>query len=158
MWGRLKELATATVGDRLQGMTPTAIAESLKELSDHTLASAVGKAHDLIREFNDTLPTIKALGLSVRDVSFKMGLPPELAATLTGSVEALDEARLSELAARHRDNKAVAAMVEALRAAASFKAQLGNLGFTGVRMDVRLGLLPSVQVGLLNRPDFAQVQ
>jgi hypothetical protein len=67
--------------------------------------AAIEKAHQLLRDFNETLPTLKALGLSVSDMSFK--------------------------------------------------SQLNGLGFAGIRMDVRLGLCPSVQIGLLTSSAIA---
>ena len=54
--------------------------DTLKEALAH--GAAIEKAQQLLRDFNETVPTLKALGLSVSDMSFKMGIPPEIAATL----------------------------------------------------------------------------
>ena len=95
--------------------------DKLKEVSAGAVAD---KAGDMIRDFNDAIPTIKALGLSVSDMSFKMGIPPEIGATFTGSVEALDQAKIKELIERHADKKLITALLETLRTASNLKDQL----------------------------------
>ena len=115
----------------------------------------VEKVQEMIREFNDTIPTIKALGLSVSNISFKMGIPPEIGATFTGSVEALDQQKIKDLIERHRENKTFISILEALRTASNFKDQLSELGFRGIKVDVKLGILPHVEVGLLTKTDSA---
>jgi hypothetical protein len=107
------------------------------------------KTADAIREFNDTIPTIRALGLTVTDIALKMGVPPEISARFTGSVAALDQGRIKDLAAKHQGNRTIEVILEALRTTANFKDQLTQVGFRGVNVDVKLGLLPSVDVGLI---------
>ena len=118
-------------------------------------APTIEKAEQMLRSFNETIPTLKALGLAVSDMSFKMGIPPEIAATLVGSVESLDTTAITAVKERHRDNQAVAVILEALILASNFKSQLSSLGFAGIRLDVRLGIFPSVQVGLLTSVGLA---
>jgi hypothetical protein len=89
------------------------------KIKDVVAGAAGEKAVEMIREFNDTIPTIKGLGLSVSNLSFKMGLPPEIGATFTGSVEALDQQTIKGLLERHRENKTITAILEALRAVLS---------------------------------------
>lgn len=119
-------------------------------------APAIEKAEQMLRAFNETIPTLKALGLAVSDMSFKMGIPPEIAATLVGAVEALDPVTIKDVKERHRDNQVVAMILEALILAANFKSQLSGLGFAGIKVDVRLGIFPSVQVGLLTAVGVAR--
>jgi len=109
-----------------------------------------GQVDEVLRQLNEALPMMETLGLSVDDMSIKMGVPPEFAASIIGSIEALDEHRLGELAKAAGENKLVASMVEALRTAAMFKEKLKKVAFKGVKLDVKLGLLPSIHVGLLN--------
>jgi hypothetical protein len=58
------------------------------------VAGAVDKTNEIVRELNETLLILKALGISVRDVSFAMGVPPEIKARLIGSVDALDQHKI----------------------------------------------------------------
>lgn len=142
--------------DRFKDMvTSGAALDTLKEAL--TPGAAIEKAHQVLRDFNETLPTLKALGLSVSDMSFKMGIPPEIAASLVGSIDTLDGGALKGVKDRHKDNQVVTLMLEALILASAFKNQLNGLGFAGIRMDVKLGLFPSVQVSLLTSPAVAVV-
>lgn len=111
---------------------------------------AAGQVDEVLRQLNEALPMLETLGLSVDDMAIKMGLPPEFSASIIGSIEALDEKRLGELAKSAGENKLVASLIEALRTAAVFKEKLKKIAFTGVKLDVKLGLLPSIHVGLLN--------
>jgi len=110
---------------------------------------AAGQVDELVRQLNEALPKLQAVGFSVEDVSIKMAVPPEFAARIIGKVEALDEARLGEMAKAAGDNKLLASLFEALKTAAGFKKKIAVV-FKGVKLDVKLGLLPSIHVALLN--------
>jgi hypothetical protein len=113
---------------------------------------AISKGQQVLREFNDLIPTLRTLGLGFSDVSVKLGLPPEISATLTGSVEVLDREAIRELIDKHRENKTLTVILEALVTASNFKGQLTDLGFRGLALHVRLGIFPSVKLGLLPMP------
>jgi len=113
---------------------------------------AVEKGQQVLKEFNELVPTLRALGLGLSDVSLKLGLPPEISASLTGSIEALDRDTIKELIEHHRGNQSVTIILEALITASNFKEQLVDLGFKGMKLDVRLGMFPSVKLGLLPAP------
>jgi hypothetical protein len=110
---------------------------------------AVQKGQQVLREFNELVPTLHGLGLGLSDVSLKLGLPPEISASLTGSVDALDADTIKELIERHRGNQTVTVVLEGLHTASNFRQELVNLGFRGLKLDVRLGMFPSVKLGLL---------
>jgi len=57
-------------------------------------------------------------------------MPPEVSASLVGSVDALDHDVIKELIARNME----------------------GLGFRGLKLDVRLGMFTSVKLGLLPAP------
>ncbi len=120
------------------------------KLKDGLINQSAAKAQEILRDFNDAIPKIKALGLSVENVGVKMGVPPEITARLVGSAAALDADEIGKMASASAENRLLAAVLEALRTAASVKDHLQQLGFKGLRVDIKLGLLPSVEVGLLN--------
>jgi hypothetical protein len=136
MLGKFKDIVTS--GAALEGLKDA-----------FAPAAAVEKAQAWLHEFNETVPTLKALGLSVTDMSFRMGIPPEITASLAGAIDALDEEAIGAVRDRHKDNRVVGLILDALILAAGFKTQLHGLGFAGIKVDVTLGLLPGVQVGLL---------
>ena len=111
--------------------------------------SAGGLAGKFLDEFNEALPTVHALGLNVRDLHVGMGLPPEIAAKLTGSVDAMDVAKIKDLAEKNRDKSALVALLKTLEAAYNIKDQLRDLHFQGVEIDFTLGLSPKINVGFV---------
>jgi hypothetical protein len=113
---------------------------------------AITKGQQVLREFNDLIPTLRTLGLGFSDVSVKLGLPPEISATLTGSVDVLDRDSIRELIDKNNQNKTLTVILEALVTASNFKEQLTDLGFRGLALHVRLGMFPSVKLGLLPVP------
>jgi hypothetical protein len=76
-------------------------------------------------------------------------MPPEISAALTGSVDALEHDLIKELIASHQNNQTVKIVLEGLLTASNFRGQLVDLGFRGLKLDVRLGMFPSVKLGLL---------
>jgi hypothetical protein len=123
----------------------------LDKFKEGAAGAAAQKAQELLREFNDTIPTLKALGLSVSNISFGMGLVPEIGATFIGSVDALEQDKIRDLMERHRDKKTLMAILEVLRTVGNFKEQLSELPVTGIKVDVTLGIPPKLGVGLLTR-------
>ena len=113
---------------------------------------AITKGQQVLREFNDLVPALRTLGLGFSDVSVKLGLPPEISATLTGSVDVLNRESIRALIDKHKENKTLAVILEALVTASNFKEQLKDLGFRGLALHVRLGVFPSVKLGLLPVP------
>jgi hypothetical protein len=121
-------------------------------IKSRAAAMAVAKGQHVLREFNEVVPTLRGLGLGLTAVSLKLGMPPEISATLTGSVDALDAGVIRELITEHKDNRTVTILLEGLVTASHFKEQLTDLGFRGLNLHLRLGMFPSVKVGLLPAP------
>jgi hypothetical protein len=123
--------------------------KSLKESAAGLVETGLEKVRDALREFNDAVPTLKALGLSVTHTSFGLGAVPEIQATFTGSVDALDREKIGQLLAQGQLNKTTSTILEALKTASMLKDELSGLGFRGLRLQLTLGLLPKVEIGLL---------
>ncbi|HTI41598.1 MAG TPA: hypothetical protein VL693_07210 [Vicinamibacterales bacterium] len=121
----------------------------LQLLKSQAAKIAVDKGQRVLAEFNELVPTLRGLGLGISDVSVKLGMPPEISAALTGSVDALEHDLIKELIASHQNNQTVKIVLEGLLTASNFRGQLVDLGFRGLKLDVRLGMFPSVKLGLL---------
>ena len=124
------------------------------------LKDLVGKAQELtgsasevagkfLDEFNEALPAMRALGLTVRDLHVAMGLLPEIGAKLIGSVDTINVAKINELIDKEKEKKTLVAVLKTLQAAYNVKDQLGDLGLKGVEIDMTLGLPPKIQVGFV---------
>jgi hypothetical protein len=132
----------------------TAGADILKEVVS---GAAVTKTEEMLHEFNEGIRITKALGLTVSHVNFKMGLPPEVGATFTGLIDALEQGKLKDLIDKNKQNKLVTLLLEALVTVSSLKDQLHELDFWGVKMEVRLGVSPHIEVGLLTKGETAAI-
>ena len=124
------------------------------------LKDLVGKAQELtgsasevagkfLDEFNEALPAMRALGLTVRDLHVGMGLIPEIGAKLIGSVDTINVAKINELIDKEKEKKTLVAVLKTLQAAYNVKDQLGDLGLKGVEIDMTLGLPPKINVSFV---------
>jgi hypothetical protein len=111
-----------------------------------TAADAVGK---LLDEFNEALPTMRALGFTVKDMRMGMGLIPEIGAKLVASTDTIDPARIKELIEKHPENKTLVAALKGLQTAYNLKQSVGNVPFKGVEVDMSLGLPPHIGIAFL---------
>ena len=102
----------------------------MKGLMDKTRAlteSATGLAGTLLDDFNQALPTVHALGLTVRDLNVALAVPPEVGAKLIGAVEDINTAKLAELVEAHPDKKTLLLVLKGLQTAYHLKDQLHDL-------------------------------
>ena len=127
--------------------------KDLKEAATAAVGTGIEKAQGIMREFNESVPILQALSLSVRNTSFGMGIVPEIRATLVGSIDALDCDKIGELLKENQKNQTATFILEALRTASRLKDQLSVLKFRGVKVDLKLGIPPNVEVALLSETD-----
>jgi hypothetical protein len=123
--------------------------DMLKKVPPGTASMAVEKVHQLVGDFNDAIPKIKGLGLSVSNFRMGMSIIPDIGARLTGSIEALDAGKIKELIESHQDNKVLISILEALRTASNFKKLLSELLCKEVQVDLNLSLPPKIAVNFL---------
>jgi hypothetical protein len=124
-----------------------------KDLMDKTkeLAGTATQAADkFVDEFNEALPTMRALGFTLKDLRVGMGLVPEIGAKLIASTDTVDAKKIKELIEKHPENKTLVAALKALQAAYNIKQEIGDFPFKGVEIDITLGLPPHVGVGFLS--------
>lgn len=112
--------------------------------------AATEAAGKVVDEFNETLPTMRALGFTIKDLRAGMGLVPEIAAKLIASTDTIDVKKVKELIEKHPENKILVGMLKALQAAYNIKQQIPDLPLKGVEIDVKLGLPPHFGVGFVN--------
>jgi hypothetical protein len=115
---------------------------TVKGLVD-SASDGVGK---LLDEFNDALPTMRALGFTVTSFRLNMALPPELLLNLVGSVNTVNPARIKEMIQKNAEKRLLITVLKALEAAYHVKEQLGDAAFAAVHLDITLGLSPKIAV------------
>ena len=115
-----------------------------------TVKSLVDTASDgvskLLDEFNEALPTMRALGFTVTSFRLNMALPPELRLTMVASVNTINVARIKEMIQKNAEKKLLVTVLKALEAAYHVKEQLGDATFAVIHMDITLGLSPKIAV------------
>jgi len=117
-----------------------------KDLAD----AATDAASNVVDEFNEALPTIRALGFTIKDLRVGAGLLPEIGAKLVASTDTIDVAKIHELIQKHPDNKTLVAALKALELAFNVRRQIGDFPFKGVELDVTLGLPPHIGVAFVS--------
>jgi predicted regulator of amino acid metabolism with ACT domain len=113
--------------------------------------SASDAVSKLLDEFNAALPTIKALGFSVEDIQVGMGLLPEVKATLIAAADNVDVKDLDGMIEKKSEQKTLVVVLKALQAAYNVREQLGDLGLSGVEIDLTLGFPPKVSIGFMRK-------
>ena len=118
--------------------------------------AATGAAEKLVDEFNQALPTMRALGFTVKDLKVGMGLVPEIEAKLVASADAVDPTKIKELMDKNPDNRALAAALKALLSAYNLKKMVASIPFKGVELDMKLGIPPHVGIGFVSEAPAEQ--
>jgi hypothetical protein len=118
-------------------------------------AVATEAASNVVDEFNEALPTIRALGFTVKDLRVGMGLVPEIGAKLIASADTIDVKKIKELIEKHPENKTLISALKGLELAYNVRQQFGELPLKGVEIDVTLGLPPHVGVAFVGSPSAA---
>ena len=122
-----------------------AMFDKLKEKAGEVAGAALETGNQAVHDFNEAVPRLKALGLSVHNLRVDIGVIPDVGVTLTGSVAAIDPVKIKEMIEAHQKNKVLVMILEGLRTASAFKEPLGDVGFKGVDLDVKL-VPPKVSV------------
>ena len=112
-----------------------------------TASEAAGQFLD---EFNEALPTMRALGFTMKDLRVGTGLLPEIGAKLVASTDTIDVKKIKEVIDKHPDNKTLVAALKGLQAAYNIKQQIADLPFKGIELDMTLGLPPHIGVSFVN--------
>jgi hypothetical protein len=114
------------------------------------LANSTGEAADkFLDEFNEALPTMRALGFTIRDFRMSMGIVPEVNAKLVASVSTIDSGKIDDLISRHNEEKLLVTLLKAIKGACHVREQLGVDCVRNIEMDVTLGIPPHIGVAFL---------
>jgi hypothetical protein len=108
--------------------------------------NATDAAGKLVDEFNEALPTMRALGFTIKDLRVGTGLVPEIGAKLIASTDTIDVNKIKELIEKHPENRTLIGALKALELAFNIRQQIGDFPFKGVEIDVTLGLPPRIGV------------
>jgi len=123
--------------------------DMMSKVSELT-GTATETAGKIVKEFNETLPTMRELGFTISDLQIGMGLIPEISAKLIASTDTIDVKKIKELIEKHQDNKTLVGVLNALQAGYNVKQEISDLPLKGVEVAVKLGLPPHISVGFVS--------
>jgi hypothetical protein len=124
--------------------------KDLVNKAQEVTGSAAEASGKLLDEFNEALPTMRALGFAVSDFRVGMGLLPEIGAKLIASTDTVDPKKINELIEKQKERKTLVMVLKTLEAAYNIRQQIGSIPFKGVEIDMTLGLPPRVGVGFVS--------
>ncbi len=125
---------------------------ALKDLmgkAGNLVESATDTANKVLDEFNEALPTMRALGFTVKDVRVGMGLMPEIGAKLIASADTIDVKKIGELIEKKAEKKMLVTALKTLETAYNIKQTIGDLSLKGVELDFTLKLPPNISVSFV---------
>jgi hypothetical protein len=124
--------------------------EDLMGKAKELARNATDAAGKLVDEFNEALPTMRALGFTIKDLRVGTGLVPEIGARLIASTDTVDVKKIRELIEKHPENRTLIGALKALELAFNIRQQIGDFPFKGVEIDVTLGLPPRIGVAFVS--------
>ena len=142
--GELASLASApqppsAVAGPARGPTPAATAR----LSELTSLGAE-KLRDLMRSFQEALPSIKSAGYELTEFEVELGLTPKLIPHFRHVARSADDIAAARDALR--DNRLGAVILGALLKAGDVHRQIQLADFSFSHVEIELGLIPSVRM------------
>ena len=117
--------------------------------------AATEAAGKFVDEFNEALPTLRALGFTVKDLHVGMGFTPDIGAKLVASTDTIETKKIQELIDKHPNNTTLTTALKTLMTAYNVKQQFAGIPFKGVELDVKLGLPPHVGVSFVTAASAA---
>jgi len=124
--------------------------KGLREKAGELTGAATDAAGKMVDEFNEALPTLRALGFTVKDLQMGMGLVPEINVKLVASTDTVDAKKIKEIMEKNPENKTLTAALKGLLAAYNLKQMVGSVPFKGVELDMKLGIPPHIGVGFVS--------
>lgn len=110
-------------------------------------SAAQEKIDALIDEFNDMLPFVEELGLSVASFDIEAGLLPQIKTSLVGSIDNIKDETVERIIAEHEANKLLITVLNAILMAKKIHQRLEGAYISVLKdlvIDIKLGVPPSI--------------
>ena len=105
----------------------------------------------LLEEYKRAIAVLEVFGLRVAKCRVTVGVLPEITTSIIGSVDYLEEQRITELLQANQDKKLLTAILSALLAAAKIRQVVDLSSLQEVTVNVTLGIPPKISVDLSDR-------
>jgi hypothetical protein len=132
----------ATTADTVKTLTADAKGQ-LADVTDEMKEAALVRLRESLDDFNAALPVLRDAGYVLRGVSIKLGLPPQITASLS-SGPGVSEDRLAELLTEHSRRKLTTLIVKSVYHATKLQSMLEITGMRPTGLSIDVGLIPDV--------------
>lgn len=123
------------------------ITNQAQEKAAGVAAAAQEKVDAVIDEFNNMLPFVEELGLSVASFNIEAGLLPQIKTSLVGSIDNIKDEAVQRLIQAHESNKLLVAVLNAILMAKNIHQRLKGAYISVLKnlvIDIKLGVPPSI--------------
>ena len=134
----------AETSDAVKALT----AEAKDQLADVTAEmkeTALLRVRESLEDFNAALPVLREAGYILDSVNIKLGLPPQITATLSSGA-GVSEDQLEALLAQHVERKLTTLIVKSVHRATKLQSMLEIQGMRPSGLSVDVGLIPNIVI------------
>lgn len=111
-----------------------------------------GKVGEWLDELKKAAKFMEACGFTMKKFSFDMSVPPQIHSSFTGLVEDIREDKIKQMIEEHQSERLSVLAGKALLMTKKFWGRVESK-LHGVELDVTLGLIPSVNMRLIDPQD-----
>ncbi|NRB42175.1 MAG: hypothetical protein HRU20_27510 [Pseudomonadales bacterium] len=136
----------------IKNKKPRDAAKSLEKGRIHILRNldqGAEKIDEILEDFKQSIPLLKAIGISVNTVQFDFAAPPQLLASLAAKIDDTDPEVIQEYIDLHADKSLLVLILKGFMGAFEIRDKLECLGFNGLEADLKLTVPPSISVRML---------
>jgi hypothetical protein len=107
--------------------------------------AAMEKMTEWLDDYKKAIAVIETFGFTVGKFKVGMGIPPEVQASVSGSIENIHPDKLKTMVAEHSGEALLVSLLKALILSKQIWEQL-DLNLTGVILRITLGVPPKIEV------------
>ena len=104
-----------------------------------------GRVNKWLDEYKKAMRVLETFGFTVGKFSVGMGIFPEVHTSISGSIENIREEGLKKLIEEHQTERLLVSLLNALITTRRFWERV-ELKLTSVTLDIKLGVLPKINV------------
>ena len=110
------------------------------------------KIESSLQELKNAMGLFEQFGFRASKLKVGMGVIPEVSTSISGSLDKVQAEKIAQLMEQYKDNKLLATMLKALITAKEIRDRVDLPYFTGVKLDVTLGIPPKISFDLQELP------
>lgn len=117
-----------------------------KEKAVKMSAATMEKINNLLDEYKRAIDFLEAFGFKVEKFKVEMRAFPEIQTSISGSIDNIHEDKIKHMIEENEEKKLFVSILNALITAKGFQKLAGLKSFTGVILDITIGIPPKISV------------